>query len=191
MGSAIARTGGLLIGVASLLAVSGCTISFHPMSAFSMPNSHPPAPVNPNPPPPGPLDPNLPPPIPYPGVNRSNYGPNQGPGQGPNPNLPPNSDVAMAWRQRLMASEEERKVLLDRIQEIEGQLQEKNVAVRQANFEVQDSIKQIRRTRDDITRWKQEMDDLRTKIRSMEVENKATLETIVKTLERYVEPPLR
>jgi septal ring factor EnvC (AmiA/AmiB activator) len=132
-------------------------------------------------------DPTLPPGVP--GAAAANAGRPPGP-------VPPGAAAAAGgtsseqmamMMQRLASSEDDRKALAGRLQQLETQLREKDQAVVQTSYEVQESTKQMKRTRDDLARWKQDMDGLRTKLASIERENKLTLEAILKTLEQYID----
>jgi hypothetical protein len=105
------------------------------------------------------------------------------------PQPPPgmSSEQMALLLQRLSTSDDDRKALGARLQQLEVQLRDKDQAVVQTTYEVQESTKQMKRTRDDLVRWKQDMDGLRVKLAGMERENKVTLEAILKTLEQYVE----
>jgi TolA-binding protein len=113
-----------------------------------------------------------------------------GPGpMGPYGRMPPpaTSDQISQMAQLLSKAEDDRKIQAAKLQQLEDQLREKNQTVVQAAYDVQDSLRQIKKTRDDLQRWRSEMEDLRAKVRTIEQENKVTLETILKTLEGYLE----
>lgn len=111
-------------------------------------------------------------------------------GMPPNPNLPPpgfaSPDQISFMQQRLHSIEDEKKSYAARVQQLEVQLRDKDQAVVQTGFEVQESTKQLKRTREEVLRWKNEMDDLRARLRTIERENKGTLEAILKTLEQHL-----
>lgn len=112
------------------------------------------------------------------------------PGLPPNPNLPPpgfaSPDQLSFMQQRLATIEDEKKSYAVRVQQLEAQLREKDHSVVQTSYEVQESTKQLKRTREEVLRWKNEMDDLRSRMRAIERENKGTLEAILKTLEQHL-----
>lgn len=100
--------------------------------------------------------------------------------------MPPAEQISLL-AQKLSASEDERRALASRLHQVEVSLTEKNQTVVQAGYEVQESTKQMKRTREELERWRKEMDDMRTKFRTVERENRATLETILKALEQNAE----
>lgn len=97
------------------------------------------------------------------------------------------ADQVSQLLQRLGAMEDERKGLAVRLQSVEAQLRDKDRAVVQATYEIQESTNQMKKAREDLYRWKADMDDLRSKLRVMDQENKVTLEAILKSLEQYVD----
>ena len=101
--------------------------------------------------------------------------------------LPPSSDQISLLMQRLATVEDDRKVQAARLQQLETQLREKEQAVTRATYEIQESTTQTKKTRDDLQRWKSEMEDLRMRVRTMENENKITLDAILKTLEQFID----
>ncbi|MFO0865828.1 MAG: hypothetical protein U0744_14450 [Gemmataceae bacterium] len=151
------------------LSLTGCTVSFHPMGWGKPPhNEHYTADwYGQGPPPPG-GNPAL--------ANRP-------------PAFIPNAsanDLSLML-QKMSAIEDDRKTMAGKLQQVELQMREKDQAIVQATYEIQESTKQIRRTRDEMQNWKQEMDDMRGKLRNVERENRQTLETVVKTLETYLD----
>lgn len=151
-----------VVGLA-LAACAGCTLTIQPPIRIGLAADKPCAEAAPAPPAPAPgPGPVLRPPPPLPGI--------------------PNEQLSVLM-QKMASLEDDRKALAARLQQTELQLREKDQTAVQASYEIQESTKQIRKTRDEMQRWKQEMDDLRSKIRGIEKENKATLEAILKGLE--------
>jgi septal ring factor EnvC (AmiA/AmiB activator) len=153
-----------------LLAMSGCTVSFGQglrAKPANDPNKLPESPIQPlsaNPPLAG---------------QQLAKGQPQPPG--------PSSDQVSLLLQRLATVEDDRKIQAARLQQVENQLREKDQVVMRATYEIQDSTAQMKKAREDVHRWKTEMDDLRQKLRTMEQENKLTLDAILKTLEQYID----
>ncbi|MBX9677693.1 MAG: hypothetical protein K2X38_02935 [Gemmataceae bacterium] len=153
------------------LSLTGCTVSFHPMGMGKPShNDHYSADWYGQ----G---------VPPPGVNPALA--NQGRPPMVMPNVSSN-DVSLML-QKMSAIEDDRKTMSGKLQQVEVQMREKDQAIVQATYEIQESTKQIRRTRDEMQNWKQEMDDMRGKLRNVERENRQTLETVVKTLESYLD----
>jgi len=113
------------------------------------------------------------------------YGPGAGMGPGGFPGS--QSEQAAFFSQRMADIEDERKVLAIRITQLDSQLREKDRALVQASFELQEATSQIARTREDIDRWKGEMEKVRTKLRSVEKDSKVTLETLIHSLEQFLD----
>jgi chromosome segregation ATPase len=99
---------------------------------------------------------------------------------------PANEQISL-MSNRLQATEDDRRVLAARLQQLESRLQEKEKVIVLSNYEVQEAARQVSQTRDELKRWKQEMETLRTQLRSSEKENKGTLETMIRTLEQFME----
>jgi hypothetical protein len=89
--------------------------------------------------------------------------------------------------QKLQVTEDDRKVLAARLQQLEANLQEKEKILVLSNYEVQEAAKQVGQTREELRRWKQEMESLRGQLRNSEKENKGTLEAIIRTLEQFMD----
>src|SRR5579864_3948112 len=99
----------------------------------------------------------------------------------------PLNEQAAVMNQKLGASEDDRKVLAARLQQMDIQLQEKEKAIVLANYEIKEAAKQVALTREELKRWKEEMDTLRGQLRNVEKENKGTLEAIIRTLEQFMD----
>jgi uncharacterized protein (DUF3084 family) len=97
------------------------------------------------------------------------------------------SDYVSQLAERLQSSEDGRQALANRVQVLESILREKDQTVLQTSHEVQESTKQMRRTREELLRLKQELDDSRTKNQATYREYKATLDAFLKALEDNVD----
>ena len=174
---------GLGIVVVPLLGSLGCTFSITP--AIHMPAAAPAASPYPiNPPIPGSALPN---PAGFP------------PGGLPPGGLPPGtvlppvsarspSDYVSQLAERLQGAEDARQALANRVQVLEQSLRDKDQSVLLTSHEVQESTRQMRRTREDLQRLKQELDDSRAKNLLKEREYKNTLDAFLKALEDNIEP---
>ena len=176
---------GLWIVFVPLLGSLGCTFSITP--AWHMPAAPPAGPPYPiTPPIPGSALPNPagPPGSPLPPLP---------PGVPPGTVLPPitsrsPSDYVSQLAERLQGSEDSRQALANRVQVLESALRDKDQAVLQTSHEVQESTKQMRRTREDLQRLKQELDDSRAKNLATYREYKNTLDAFLRALEDNVDP---
>jgi septal ring factor EnvC (AmiA/AmiB activator) len=99
---------------------------------------------------------------------------------------PPNDQISFLM-QRLASVEDDRKVQAVRLLQVENQLREKEQSVVRASYEIQETTSQMKKARDDLHRWKTELDDLRQRLRSMETDHQVTLDAILKTLEQYID----
>jgi hypothetical protein len=97
--------------------------------------------------------------------------------------MPPNERISLLT-QRLAADEDDKKVLAARLEQVAAQLDEKERALGLANREIKDATAQIVRARNELQNWKKDAAALRDKMGTMEKENRDTLETIIKTLEK-------
>ncbi|MFO0966563.1 MAG: hypothetical protein U0793_13400 [Gemmataceae bacterium] len=97
------------------------------------------------------------------------------------------SEQIAYWTQRATALEEDKKTFGARMAQLEMQLRDKDRALVQASHELEDATAQVARTREDLARWKEDMEKTRAKLRAMEKDSKVTLETIIRTLEEYFE----
>jgi hypothetical protein len=99
----------------------------------------------------------------------------------------PLPELSANLSQKMSALEDDRKVLAARMQQMDIQLQEKDKAIILANHEIKEATIQVSQTREELKRWKEEMETLRGQLRNVEKENKGTLEAIIKTLEQFME----
>ena len=100
--------------------------------------------------------------------------------------LPPNEQVSI-MAQRLASAEDDRKVLLARVQILETQLDDRQRALDLARNEIQEATGAIVKTRNDLQQWKKDMAALRDKMGVMEKDNRDTLETMIRTLETILD----
>lgn len=133
----------------------------------------------------------------------SQFAVQEGPGRLPGPARPPVGPEGMPVQgpsgpeqvsflsQRLADQEDERRVLQTRFRQAEEHLQEKDRALAQALGEVQQATREVARTREELQRWQREMTALRQRLRNMEQDNKTTLETIIRTLETFMDQESR
>ena len=178
---------GLGILAVPLLGSLGCTFSITP--AWHAPAAMPAGPSYPiTPPIPGSALPN---PSGPGGPPNSAYPIPQGPpgmsGPPPITSRSP-SDYVSQLAERLQGSEDSRAALANRLQVLESALRDKDQAVLQTSHEVQESTRQMRKTREELQRLKQELDDSRAKNLATYREYKNTLDAFLKALEDNVEP---
>src|SRR5207244_965428 len=102
-------------------------------------------------------------------------GPAAGPAngwQGPTPTpLPGPGDLneqMSLQAQKLRASEDNNRILAIRLSQVDAQVRERDKALMQASFEIKEATNQITRSREELQRWKHEMETLRGKLGSME-----------------------
>ncbi|HYV36411.1 MAG TPA: hypothetical protein VE988_11940, partial [Gemmataceae bacterium] len=60
-------------------------------------------------------------------------------------------------------------------------------ALAAATLEIQETTSQIVKTRNELQTWQKEMKNLRDKYGALEKDNRETLETMIKTLEVYLD----
>jgi hypothetical protein len=100
--------------------------------------------------------------------------------------LPPNERISL-MSQQLANAEDNRKVLAGRLQMVETQLAEKEKALAAATQEIQETTAQVVKTRNELQTWQKDMKNLRDKYGALEKDNRETLETMIKTLEMYLD----
>lgn len=98
--------------------------------------------------------------------------------------LPPADPAADRVSRQLALSEDQRKALALRVQQLQAVLEEKDAALAQADHELQAANAEINHTREDLKRWKQETVSLREKLSKSEEETLSALQSVVPTLER-------
>jgi hypothetical protein len=109
-------------------------------------------------------------------------------GYQPPPSQPFVANEQMAtMSSKLHDSDDDRKALGWRLQQVEKQLQEKDKIIVLTKYEIQEAAKEVSQTREELKRWKQEMETLRGQLHSAEKENKGTLEAIIRTLEQFMD----
>ena len=97
------------------------------------------------------------------------------------------SHVLATFSQKLAAADDERKILIARLQQLEVTLEARDQALAASVHEVTAAQADIATTRADMERWKQEMLKLRDKARTIEKENLQTLQSIINMLEQVAE----
>jgi hypothetical protein len=105
-------------------------------------------------------------------------------------NLRPDETVverALELTARLNLTEEEKKALAVRVQQLEQTLEQKEKALTQSTREVQAATEEVAKARADLQRWRQEVVALRDKLRGAEKENLATLQALASVLEKFLE----
>lgn len=85
------------------------------------------------------------------------------------------------------AQDDQRKVWQTRITWLEQQVEEKDNALQLAATEISNSTEEVARTRKELQRWKQEVTDLRDRLKTVETENKDALAAAVRMLENLLE----
>ena len=109
-------------------------------------------------------------------------------------NLRPDEPVvarALELTQKLVTSEEEKKTLAARVQQLELTVEEKEKAQVQATQEIKAATEEVARARSELQRWKQQVVALREKLGSAEKENLETLSSIVGVLEKMMDQDRR
>jgi chromosome segregation ATPase len=103
----------------------------------------------------------------------------------PGPN--PGAEYFSVLQAQLMAADENRKALEGQVVALKKELRDRDSSLERASHEVEQTWKNVQRTRDDVTRWKGEMEDLRDRIRKLEEERARLLplvEGIIHQLDR-------
>jgi len=96
-------------------------------------------------------------------------------------------DRASVLTQKLTEQEDDRKALSGRLQFLEAQLQEKEQALVLAGGEMAAATEELVKTRKELQRWKQELAELRDKLRRTERDDKEALRAAIRMLEQMVE----
>jgi hypothetical protein len=110
--------------------------------------------------------------------------PDHGPPMPPQPGM--GEQIALV-SERLAATEDDRKILAARLQQMQDLLIEKDRALIVVTREVQEATSQVAHTRAELQEWKREMAKLRDRAGSAEKDSKATLESVIRTLEQLLE----
>ena len=97
------------------------------------------------------------------------------------------TDRALMLTQKLAASEEERKTLTARVEQLKAAVDEKDKALLQASRDVLSACEEVSHTRNELQQWKQEMMALRDKLHGTEKENMTNLQSIISLLEKFME----
>jgi ABC-type transporter Mla subunit MlaD len=193
-----------IVGLAGLLgrAAAGCTISIQPWTK-PIPLGQTPEPPLGNPafkaPMPNPYPPNYPLPLPN-GYPPNGYPPNGYPAGAYPPNAPSaygpsasagNESIALLIKQ-MNETEDQRKVLLDQVQTLKKASRERDDNLQHASYEMEESTKQLKRTREEVRQFAGELDDLRERMRKLEdmrTALKPLIDEIMIYLEREKETP--
>lgn len=125
------------------------------------------------------------------------WAPPPGPGAGPPPAGPPpfspngynqaNAMQAADLAQKLGAVQDENKVLIGRLQELQLLLEEKERAIGAARAEIKSVTEEVVRTRQELSHFRQEVVALRERSRHAEKETQTTLQALVNLLESMLE----
>ena len=166
--------GGMMIAAVLLLGpTSGCTISVQP---WTKPHPGAPAPDAAAGAPTSAFKAPMPSPFPgsYPQVTPppGGYPPNSYP---PNPYSPAgyssqstsNESVAQLIKQ-LNETDDQRKALLDQVQTLKKHSRERDDNLQHASYEMEESAKQLKRTREEVRQFAGELDELRDRMRKLE-----------------------
>jgi hypothetical protein len=151
-----------------MAAIAGCTISIQP---WTKPQPPPPAPF---PDGGGPMNPNL-------------MSKNGGHGQ----NVPANNEETAQMIKKLNEEQDLCKALENQVETLKRDLKKREDTLRLASFEMDESTKQIKRTREEFRQWQSEMEELRERIRKLEdyrSSAKPLIEDIYRFLDRDKEP---
>jgi hypothetical protein len=105
------------------------------------------------------------------------------------PGGPPETEaiVAAEYAHKLSTLEEERNALVLHVQHLQTTLVDKDKALLAAGQEVQAAAAEVERSRADMQKWKNEIDQLREMLRTSEKENAATLQSVVGLLEQMTQ----
>lgn len=147
----LAKTRAHWLSLGLLAGTAGCTISIQPWT-------------KPGHAVPGPGDPVVPAGGPPPGM----LPPNALPRTAPPVNMP-NEQISQILK-TMSEAEEQRRALLERNQTLMQQIKERDDGLRRAVFEIDGAAKQVRRAQEDLRQWHGEMDDLRDRMKRLEVE---------------------
>lgn len=134
---------------------AGCTVSVQPWTKPTAPTAH----ADPGPAGATPAGFKAPMPTPYaPGYPPSAYPPNTGAA---------NESVAQLIKQ-LNETEDQRKALYEQVQSLKKIARERDDNLQHASYEMEESTKQLKRTRAEVRQFGTEMDDLRERLRKLE-----------------------
>jgi chromosome segregation ATPase len=94
---------------------------------------------------------------------------------------------ALELTAKLAVTEEQKKELVCRVQQLTASLDEKQAAIQQAEHEVLVASDELNRARAELQRWREQVASLRDKLNGAEKENLETLQSIVGVLEKMLE----
>jgi hypothetical protein len=103
----------------------------------------------------------------------------------PAPGPPPNEQITLL-SEHVREAEDDRKVLNARLQQMTAQLEEKDRALVLAQHQIQEATAQVARTRKELQAWQTDVTALTVRLRTAERDNRDTLETITRTLEKML-----
>jgi hypothetical protein len=188
---------GRTLGVALwlLCATAGCTVSVQPWTKQHAPATPDgaaaaatgpggfKAPIGPFPPnnangAPGSFGPN--------GFSPNGYSP-AGYGQGPYPqNQGQANESAAQLIKQLNDLDDQRRALQDQVQALKKQARDRDENLQHASFEMDESTKQIKRTREEVRQFSAELDDLRERMRKLE-EMRTALKPLIEEIMFHLE----
>jgi hypothetical protein len=182
------RKSGMAMPALLLLAAAGCTISVQPWTK--------PHPVPPSPEPPlanpaafkAPMPSAYPPPAGYnPGVYPPNgMPPNPYPAGAYAPNPSANNEYTATLVQRLNEAEDQRKSLQEQVQSLKKISRERDDNLQHASYEMEESTKLLKRTREEVRQFAGELDDLRERMRKLE-EMRTALKPLIDEIMYHLE----
>ena len=158
--------GGIRWSAVLLLAAgAGCTISVQPWTKPTPPTTH----LDPALGPPNAAGFKAPLPTPYPpGYPPSGYPPNGYPPSAYPPNASAGNESVSQLIKQLNETEDQRKALLDQVQNLKKSARDREDNLQHASYEMEESSKQLKRTREEVRQFGGEMDDLRERMRKLE-----------------------
>jgi hypothetical protein len=167
-----------------LLTACGCTISITPWTKVAPPPPPPGAPGLDGYPP-GAMGPNFqgPSPRPLPPGQQNVGGP-----------VPANNEMYVQMLKQFNDMDAEKKALAEKVQQLNMQILSGQNSLRQATHEMEASTDTVKRTREEMRQWENEMNEMRKRIRSLEDFRKGInrdLEEINHLLQERNREPLR
>lgn len=106
---------------------------------------------------------------------------NLAPGESP-------AERSLELARKLAIAEEEKLAMTAHAQQLAVLLEAKDRALIQAEREIRAAAEEVAEARADLQRWKKEMGLLRERLRGAELENVATLRSLIAWLERMLDP---
>jgi chromosome segregation ATPase len=87
---------------------------------------------------------------------------------------------------QLNETEDQRKALLDQVQSLKKQARERDDNLQHASYELEESSKQFKRTREELRQWQGEMDEMRERMKKLE-EMRTVLKPLIDEILRHLE----